>query len=108
LEEKTIVSWNSIISGFSSQKQSENAQRYFSHMLQVGVIPSNYTYVLLKLTLLKINILNSMFINIVENAHRYFPQFILFSFATFCEQRVINQCVVEINIVENLSRSFSL
>jgi pentatricopeptide repeat protein len=69
LEEKTIVSWNSIISGLTSQKQSENALRYFSHMLQVGVIPGNYTYVLLKLTLLKINVLNSMFNNIGEKSH---------------------------------------
>ncbi|WJX52496.1 hypothetical protein P8452_38604 [Trifolium repens] len=44
LEEKTTVSWNSIISGFSSQKQGENALRYFSQMLQVGVIPDNFTY----------------------------------------------------------------
>nr|KYP76477.1 Pentatricopeptide repeat-containing protein At3g02330 [Cajanus cajan] len=44
LEEQTTVSWNSIISGFSSQKQSENAQRYFSLMLKMGVIPDNFTY----------------------------------------------------------------
>ncbi|QCE12767.1 cell division protease FtsH [Vigna unguiculata] len=44
LEEQTTVSWNSIISGFSSQKQSENAQIYFSQMLEMGVIPDNFTY----------------------------------------------------------------
>lgn len=44
IEEQTTVSWNSIISGFSSQKQSENAQRYFSRMLEIGVIPDNFTY----------------------------------------------------------------
>ncbi|KOM27023.1 hypothetical protein LR48_Vigan358s000100 [Vigna angularis] len=44
LEEQTTVSWNSIISGFSSQKQSENAQIYFSQMLEKGVIPDNFTY----------------------------------------------------------------
>ncbi|BAT83183.1 hypothetical protein VIGAN_04029700 [Vigna angularis var. angularis] len=44
LEEQTIVFWNSIISGFSSQKQSENAQIYFSQMLEKGVIPDNFTY----------------------------------------------------------------
>jgi pentatricopeptide repeat protein len=44
LEEQTTVSWNSIISGFSSQKQGENALRYFSQMLQVGLIPDNFTY----------------------------------------------------------------
>jgi len=44
LEEQTTVSWNSIISGFSSEKQGENALSYFSKMLQVGVIPDNFTY----------------------------------------------------------------
>ncbi|KOM36659.1 hypothetical protein LR48_Vigan03g004000 [Vigna angularis] len=44
LEEQTTVSWNSIISGFSSQKQSENAQIYVSQMLEKGVIPDNFTY----------------------------------------------------------------
>ncbi|AES77828.1 putative tetratricopeptide-like helical domain, DYW domain-containing protein [Medicago truncatula] len=44
LEERTTVSWNSIISGFSSEKQGENALSYFSRMLQVGVIPDNFTY----------------------------------------------------------------
>ncbi|XP_019454632.1 PREDICTED: pentatricopeptide repeat-containing protein At3g02330 [Lupinus angustifolius] len=44
IEEQTTVSWNSIISGFSSQKQGENAQRYFSRMLEMGVIPDNFTY----------------------------------------------------------------
>ncbi|KAK7290553.1 hypothetical protein RIF29_05058 [Crotalaria pallida] len=44
IEEQTTVSWNSIISGYSSQKQGENAQRYFSQMLEMGVIPDNFTY----------------------------------------------------------------
>lgn len=43
-EERTMVSWNAIISGFSQQKQSENAQRFFSKMLQMGVNPDNFTY----------------------------------------------------------------
>ncbi|XP_057436227.1 pentatricopeptide repeat-containing protein At3g02330, mitochondrial [Lotus japonicus] len=44
IEEKTIVSWNSIISGFSLQRQGENALRHFSRMLEVGVMPDNFTY----------------------------------------------------------------
>ncbi|KAF1863034.1 hypothetical protein Lal_00018879 [Lupinus albus] len=44
IEEQTTVTWNSIISGFSSQNQGENAQRYFSQMLEMGVIPDNFTY----------------------------------------------------------------
>ncbi|KAJ7974239.1 Pentatricopeptide repeat-containing protein [Quillaja saponaria] len=43
-EEQTMVSWNTIISGFSLQKQSEDAQRYFSQMLEMGVMPDNFTY----------------------------------------------------------------
>ncbi|XP_044480983.1 pentatricopeptide repeat-containing protein At3g02330, mitochondrial-like [Mangifera indica] len=43
-KEQTLVSWNAIISGFSGQKQSENAQRYFSWMLEMGVKPDNFTY----------------------------------------------------------------
>ncbi|KAK4277444.1 hypothetical protein QN277_015444 [Acacia crassicarpa] len=44
MEEQTVVSWNTIISGFSLQKQSENAQRYFCHMLEMGVMPDTFTY----------------------------------------------------------------
>ncbi|XP_059449128.1 pentatricopeptide repeat-containing protein At3g02330, mitochondrial [Corylus avellana] len=44
LEEPTMVSWNAIISGFSMQKQSESAQRFFSQMLEKGVNPDNFTY----------------------------------------------------------------
>ncbi|RYQ99725.1 hypothetical protein Ahy_B07g087711 [Arachis hypogaea] len=44
LEGQTMASWNSILSGFSSQKQSENAQKHFSQMLEMGVIPDNFTY----------------------------------------------------------------
>uniref|UniRef100_A0A2N9GV68 Uncharacterized protein n=1 Tax=Fagus sylvatica TaxID=28930 RepID=A0A2N9GV68_FAGSY len=43
-EEPTMVSWNAIISGFSLQKQSESAQRFFSQMLERGVNPDNFTY----------------------------------------------------------------
>ncbi|KAI4352333.1 hypothetical protein L6164_006596 [Bauhinia variegata] len=42
--EQTTVSWNAIISGFSLQKLSENAQKYFSQMLERGVMPDNFTY----------------------------------------------------------------
>lgn len=44
LVEKTAVSWNAIISGFSLQKQSEEAQKYFAKMLEMGVNPDNFTY----------------------------------------------------------------
>ncbi|PKA52025.1 Pentatricopeptide repeat-containing protein [Apostasia shenzhenica] len=40
----TIVSWNSIISGFSLHKQSEEAQNVFSWMLEIGLQPDNFTY----------------------------------------------------------------
>ncbi|TXG57889.1 hypothetical protein EZV62_015718 [Acer yangbiense] len=43
-KERYMVSWNAIISGFSEQKQSENAQRYFSWMLELGVQPDSFTY----------------------------------------------------------------
>ncbi|KAF3443973.1 hypothetical protein FNV43_RR13663 [Rhamnella rubrinervis] len=43
-EEQTMVSWNAIISGFSQQKQTQNAQRFFSRMLETGVKPDNFTY----------------------------------------------------------------
>lgn len=44
LEEKTTVSWNTIISGFALQNQSEEAQKYFSSMLKTGAGPDNFTY----------------------------------------------------------------
>ncbi|XP_030547967.1 pentatricopeptide repeat-containing protein At3g02330, mitochondrial [Rhodamnia argentea] len=43
-EEQTMVSWNAIISGFVMQKQSEDAQRYFSWMLEIGIVPDSFTY----------------------------------------------------------------
>ncbi|PQP91927.1 pentatricopeptide repeat-containing protein [Prunus yedoensis var. nudiflora] len=43
-EEQTMVSWNAIISGFSLHKQNEDAQRYFSQMLEMGAEPDNFTY----------------------------------------------------------------
>lgn len=39
-----LVSWNSIISGFSLNKQSEEAQKFFSEMLNMGVKPDHFTY----------------------------------------------------------------
>ncbi|PON47861.1 DYW domain containing protein [Trema orientale] len=43
-DEQTMVSWNAILSGFSQQKQSEDAQRFFARMLETGVNPDNFTY----------------------------------------------------------------
>ncbi|GAV60085.1 PPR domain-containing protein/PPR_2 domain-containing protein/PPR_3 domain-containing protein [Cephalotus follicularis] len=43
-DEPIVVSWNAIVSGFSRQKQSEDAQRFFSQMLEMGVKPDNFTY----------------------------------------------------------------
>ncbi|KAK9272083.1 hypothetical protein L1049_002452 [Liquidambar formosana] len=42
--DQMMVSWNAIISGFSLQKQSEEAQKFFSQMLEMGVNPDNFTY----------------------------------------------------------------
>lgn len=39
-----LVSWNAIISGFSLNKQSEEAQKFFSEMLDVGSKPDHFTY----------------------------------------------------------------
>ncbi|KAG0534796.1 hypothetical protein BDA96_04G310700 [Sorghum bicolor] len=39
-----LVSWNSIIAGFSLNKQSEEAQKFFSEMLDMGVKPDHFTY----------------------------------------------------------------
>ncbi|KAL6551640.1 hypothetical protein OROGR_007794 [Orobanche gracilis] len=44
MEEQTLVSWNAIISGFSSTEQSEGAQKFFSRMLEMGIKPDNFTY----------------------------------------------------------------
>ncbi|KAF9612066.1 hypothetical protein IFM89_037985 [Coptis chinensis] len=44
VEKQTMVSWNAIISGFSLQKQSEEAQDFFCEMLDTGVKPDNFTY----------------------------------------------------------------
>ncbi|KAJ6368279.1 hypothetical protein OIU78_000798 [Salix suchowensis] len=43
-EQKTMVSWNAIISGFSLLQQSEDAHNFFSRMLEMGVKPDNFTY----------------------------------------------------------------
>ncbi|PRQ53236.1 putative tetratricopeptide-like helical domain, DYW domain-containing protein [Rosa chinensis] len=42
--EHTMVSWNAIISGFSLLKQNEDAQTFFSQMLEMGEKPDNFTY----------------------------------------------------------------
>ncbi|GKU97454.1 hypothetical protein SLEP1_g10597 [Rubroshorea leprosula] len=44
IQQETVVSWNAMISGFLLRKRSEDAQRYFSWMLEVGVNPDNFTY----------------------------------------------------------------
>ncbi|XP_022844768.1 pentatricopeptide repeat-containing protein At3g02330, mitochondrial [Olea europaea var. sylvestris] len=44
MEEQTTVSWNAIMSGFSSHEQSEGAQICFSKMLEMGVKPDNFTF----------------------------------------------------------------
>ncbi|KAL8475935.1 hypothetical protein ACS0TY_028550 [Phlomoides rotata] len=44
MEKQTLVSWNAIISGFSSSEQSEGAQNFFSRMLEMGIKPDNFTY----------------------------------------------------------------
>ncbi|KAL2241619.1 pentatricopeptide repeat-containing protein At3g02330 [Sesamum indicum] len=44
MEEQTLVSWNAVISGFSSNEQSEGAQKFFSRMLENGIKPDNFTY----------------------------------------------------------------
>ncbi|KAI3915522.1 hypothetical protein MKW92_010106 [Papaver armeniacum] len=41
---QTVVSWNAMISGFSLQKQNENAQQLFSQMLDIGLTPDKFTY----------------------------------------------------------------
>ncbi|KAE8729576.1 Pentatricopeptide repeat-containing protein [Hibiscus syriacus] len=44
IEQKSMVCWNAIISGFSLQKESEEAQNFFSRMLEIGVKPDHFTY----------------------------------------------------------------
>ncbi|GAB2235508.1 hypothetical protein Droror1_Dr00025933 [Drosera rotundifolia] len=44
LEEDNLVSWNSIISGYSALEQEEEAQKFFSLMLEMGITPDNFTY----------------------------------------------------------------
>nr|GEV15888.1 pentatricopeptide repeat-containing protein At3g02330 [Tanacetum cinerariifolium] len=44
MEEQTMVSWNAIILGFSLQEQNEEAQKFFSQMLEVGAKPDNFTF----------------------------------------------------------------
>lgn len=44
MEEQTMVSWNSMISGFTLNEQSEEAQKFFSKMLEMGFKPDNFTY----------------------------------------------------------------
>ncbi|KAJ9564088.1 hypothetical protein OSB04_000054 [Centaurea solstitialis] len=44
MDEQTMVSWNAIISGFSSQEEGESAQRFFSQMLKTGAKPDNFTF----------------------------------------------------------------
>lgn len=44
LVKQTVVSWNAIISGFSLQKQSEEAHKIFAKMLEMGVNPDSFTY----------------------------------------------------------------
>ncbi|KAF6989552.1 hypothetical protein CFC21_006878 [Triticum aestivum] len=39
-----LVSWNAIMSGFSLNKQSEDAQKIFSQMLDIGLKPDHFTY----------------------------------------------------------------
>ncbi|KAL4311109.1 hypothetical protein GQ457_01G036910 [Hibiscus cannabinus] len=44
IEQQTMVCWNAIISGFSLQKESEESQKFFSRMLEMGVKPDHFTY----------------------------------------------------------------
>ncbi|XP_047307624.1 pentatricopeptide repeat-containing protein At3g02330, mitochondrial-like [Impatiens glandulifera] len=44
LEERTIISWNAIISGFSLHNQSEESQKFFFKMLKEQAEPDIYTY----------------------------------------------------------------
>ncbi|XP_022727509.1 pentatricopeptide repeat-containing protein At3g02330, mitochondrial [Durio zibethinus] len=44
IEQQTMVCWNAIISGLSLQKESEEAQTFFSRMLEMGIKPDHFTY----------------------------------------------------------------
>ncbi|XAR61157.1 hypothetical protein NMG60_11034784 [Bertholletia excelsa] len=44
-ERRDVVSWNSIISAYSANEQSEEALRLFTEMLEAGLTPSAYTFV---------------------------------------------------------------
>ncbi|KAK1288152.1 Pentatricopeptide repeat-containing protein [Acorus calamus] len=44
MEEKPMVSWNAIISGFTDNKRSEEAQKFFSEFLDTGLKPDKFTY----------------------------------------------------------------
>ncbi|EPS63127.1 hypothetical protein M569_11659 [Genlisea aurea] len=44
MKEPSLVSWNAIISGFSSNEDSEGAQNFFSRMLETGARPDAFTY----------------------------------------------------------------
>ncbi|KAF0928705.1 hypothetical protein E2562_006128 [Oryza meyeriana var. granulata] len=39
-----VVSWNAILSGFSLNKESEEAQKFFSEMLDMGLKPDLFTF----------------------------------------------------------------
>ncbi|KAF3774396.1 Pentatricopeptide repeat-containing protein [Nymphaea thermarum] len=41
---QSLVSWNAIVSGFSQQKQSEEALTFFYKMLEAGLKPDHFTY----------------------------------------------------------------
>lgn len=44
MDMQTIVSWNAIISGLSLHERSEEAQKFFCKMVEMGVKPDNFTY----------------------------------------------------------------
>ncbi|KAL5225583.1 hypothetical protein ABZP36_012222 [Zizania latifolia] len=39
-----VISWNAILSGFSLNKQSEEAHKFFSEMLDMGLKPDHFTF----------------------------------------------------------------
>ncbi|GAB2272840.1 hypothetical protein Dimus_007659 [Dionaea muscipula] len=44
VKENNLASWNAIISGYSMLKREEEAQNFFSMMLEMGLKPDNFTY----------------------------------------------------------------
>ncbi|CAN6922671.1 hypothetical protein Bca4012_091555 [Brassica carinata] len=42
--QELCVSWNSIISGYVTKEQSEDAQMLFTRMMEMGVTPDKFTY----------------------------------------------------------------